>query len=137
MHFLWFRNKGEYYILQKQRFWIRFKGISSKFPLNIIENQFCRILNLSKGNGFKILLSIKRNSRKFYIKSMDQINDMSLRKNFIFIASTKGKINIMNLENFQKFFYIDFLCFRPRYSMKIEGDIFMKLIKCSGIIIYC
>jgi hypothetical protein len=136
-HFLWFRNKSQYCFLQKQRSSIKYKGISSKFPINIIKNQFCTILNLSKGRSFQVRSLVEKNHRKFYVKYIYQINDMSLKKNFIFIASTKRKINIINVENFQKLFYINLLDFSPQYSIKFDENIFLQLLKCSGIIICC
>jgi hypothetical protein len=68
----------------------------SKIIIKSLKNEFYTIVNLSKRKSFKIFFLVKRNIKKFSIKYFYQIHDMGLKKNFVFIATTKGKIDVLN-----------------------------------------
>jgi hypothetical protein len=57
---------------------------------------------------------------------------MGLKKNFVFIAATKGKIDVLDFENFQTLFYINFLYSKPQYfkesGKKSSAIVYPKLI---------
>ncbi len=92
--FFWVKNKYKYYFFQKSTPLINFRVFHSKIILKTLKNEFYTILNLSKRKSFKIFSLDKRNIKKFSFKYFNQINDMSLKKKFVFIATTKGKIDV-------------------------------------------
>ena len=135
--FFWVKYKYKYYFFQKSTPLINFRVFHSKIILKSLKNESYMILNISKRRSFKIYSLVKRNIKKFSLQYFYQINDMSLKKNFVFIATTKGKINVFNLENLQTLFYINFLYSKPQYFSKSGKNIVIRLFKCSGLLIYC
>ena len=125
------------YFFQKSTPLINFRVFHSKIILKTLKNEFYTILNLSKRKSFKIFSLDKRNIKKFSFKYFNQINDMSLKKKFVFIATTKGKIDVLNLEKFQTLININFWCFIPQYFKESGKNIVIKLFKCSGLLVYC
>jgi len=135
--FFWVKNKYKYFFFQKSTPLINFRVFHSKIIIKSLKNEFYTIVNLSKRKSFKIFFLVKKNIKKFSIKYFYQIHDMGLKKNFVFIATTKGKIDVLNLDNFQTLFYINFLYYKPKYFKEFGKKFVIKLLKCSGLLVYC
>ena len=133
---IWIKLNYKNYFIQVLNSSLEIELLISNYSINYVENKFFITLHFPNKKNFTITSISKNNNRIVSVTYHHQIYQVNLKKNIILICTTRGRIDMLKLDNLHQLFFFDCLTLNNPFLRYNYSSFFKKTFKCSGLLCY-